>query len=214
MDPDTAKPTLPRQVCSGSNSLLSSGTHEGSIQSITTPTGTIRAGKATPQPSSTGVQCCALLVFTSLLPAEQSPCCKHNLQNAPKTSGQIPNSSKDHSPSCSGAFPTGAEIPERGLVSTSCTYLVSSQLIFNTQAKTEHLMLLVVEKARHSLVTRQLLSYKGLTHSDGKWTAFSSTPRNNSKGPESSFEPSGCKWTPIKERECAALLSHLQGLLP
>lgn len=150
------------------------------------------------------------------------PCCQlsnppaanTDLQNAPKTSGQTPNSSKDHSPSCSGAFPTGAGIPERGLVSTSCTYLVSSQLIFNAQAKTEHLMLLVVEKARHSLVTRQLLSYKGLTHSDGKWAAFSSTPRNNSKGPESSFEPSGCKWTSIKERECAALLSHLQGLLP
>lgn len=60
-------------------------------------------------------------------------------------------------------------------------------LYFTGQNRAPHLAS-VVEKARHRLVTRQLLSYKGLTHSDGKWAGFSGTPRSNSMGPEGSFD--------------------------
>lgn len=170
-------------------------------------------GKPLLSPAALGVQCCPLLVFTSLLPAEQSPCCKHRPSKCSKDIWSNPRLQQGSFSFMLRSLSNGSR-DSRERSSEYQLYLVSSQLIFNTQAKTRAPRVASSRKGRHSLVTRQLLSYKGLTHSDGKWAGFSSTPRNNSKGPESSVNPSGCKWTPIKERECAALLSHLQGLLP
>lgn len=90
-------------------------------------------------------------------------------------------------------------------MSTSCTYLVSSQVIFNTQTKIEHLILLVVEKARHSHVSRQLLSYKGLTHS--KWAGFSSTPEITPQGLKEILVPLLVSRPQKKRMSCSSLTS-------